>query len=290
MARPKRTFIDGAYGQIHLRVARPDRPTKPPLICVHMMPQSGRSFVKLLEAMSVERIVVAPDFPGYGESDPPSRSVTAEDYARSIWDVVDALGLGASHGCVDVFGIHAGAKLAVEATRQRPDEVRKIVLSSAAVLYPDEVAHLKSVLKPIPLDEEGTRFRHLWKLASGNRGGKVSLQMCATAFAEMLRGGDAFLQGHFAVFDYNLTFPDVLKTIRQPVALLNPGDELFEMTPRSMDFLPNAKLINLPDWKHGFLETHTDELAALIREWLDEPQPYTARNAANAPAFSQSTL
>lgn len=275
MTAPKRKFVDGSYGQIHLRIAKPEYPTKRPLVCAHMFPQSGRNFEAFVEAASEDRIVVALDFPGYGESTPPPHPISAAEYARSVWEVVDALSLCEAHGDVDLFGIHAGAKLTAEAVRQRPQDVNRVLLSSAAVMFPEEVARLKSVFTPIVLDEEGTRFNKLWEMVVKNRSPDMTLEMCAAGFAEMLRGGERYEWGHHAVFEYNLQFPDVLKSITHPVALLNPRDDLYAMTPRAMEYLPNAKLIDLPDWSHGFLEVHADKLTKLVHAWCDDTSSST---------------
>lgn len=270
MAEAKRLFVDGPYGQTHLRMATPEAPSRAPLICLHMFPQSGRNFERFVEAASGERVVVAPDFPGHGESDAPDMPITAADYARSIWSVVDALGLAGEDGKVDFFGIHAGAKLAVEAACQRPDDVRKVVLSSAAVFYSEELENLRKTFSPKPLDEAGTRFDCWWGMITRSRPSYMSLEMCADAFAEVLRGGEKYEWGHQAVFDYNLEFPERLKALAHPVALLNPRDELYDMTLRSLDYLQNAELFDLPDWSHGFLEAFAKETAGLVCGWLDK--------------------
>jgi len=234
-----------------------------------MFPQSGRNFARFVECASSHKRVVAPDFPGHGESDAPTSRISAEAYAASMWEVVDGIDLLDSHGSIDLFGVHAGAKLAVEMANQRPDDVNRLVLSSAAVLFPQEVERLKNSFEVIPLDEAGSRFRHLWQLVTRNRPESMTLEMCAAAFAEILRGGEQYEWGHHAVFDYNLRFPDVLKTLRHPVALLNPGDELYAMTRRSLDYLEDVTLFDLPDWGHGFLDTNTEEVTRIVNGWLD---------------------
>lgn len=108
MAEPKRHFIDGEHGQIHLRMAAPENPTQPPLDCLHMSPKSGRQFETFMRAASNDRIVVASDYPGYGESAPPPAEphVSIADYARSVWRVADALG----HTKVDLSAITPARK------------------------------------------------------------------------------------------------------------------------------------------------------------------------------------
>lgn len=285
MATLKRKFVDGAYGQIHLRIGSPEQPTKRPMICAHMFPQSGRNFEKFIETASTDRIIVALDFPGYGESTPPPHPISVAEYGHAIWEVVDAISLCKSHGTVDLFGIHAGAKLTVDAVRQRPNDVNRIVLSSPAVMRPEETARFKSIFTPIALDEDGTRFSRFWEMVVKDRDPGMTLEMCAAGFAEMLRGGESYEWGHHAIFDYNAHFPDILKTIKHPVALLNPGDELYEMTPRALEYLPNAKLIDLPDWTHGFLEVHAKKVTEVVHAWLDDetaPGKYTSDGFGNA--------
>lgn len=269
MSNLKRLFVNGRYGQVHARVSGPKTATRRPLVCLHMFPQSGRNFEYFIEAASEDRLVVAPDFPGYGESSSPPHPISAEDYASAMWDAIDALELCKVHGQIDIFGIHAGAKLAVELANQRPGSVNRIALSSAAVLDKSEIERLKGIFSPIKLDEDGSRFKHLWRLLVDNRGPEMSLEMCATSFAEMLRGGEGYEWGHMAVFEHNYKFADVLTKIQHPVALLNPGDELYKYTPRSAEFLPNCTLIDLPNWTHGYLEAHAEAAADIITDWMD---------------------
>ncbi len=266
----KREFVDGTYGQLHLRRVIPKRPTKRPLVCIHMLPQSGRSFVELLNESDDERVIVAPDLPGYGESDCPLEPIAASDYADSIWQVIDQLNLLDSHGSVDLFGIHAGAKLAVEVARQRSQAINKIVLASAAILTNEELEHLKSVFLPIELDPQGTRFKRLWEILVRNQGRKQSYQMMASAFSEMLRPGDNYEWGHYAVYQFNQIFPTILKSLETPIVLLNPKDDLYEMTKRTEAYLNNGVMIDCPHFEQGFLQTNAAELFELIAETLNE--------------------
>jgi len=282
MTKPTRLFVDGPYGQIHARVKCAERATRTPLVCLHMFPQSGRNFSQFLEKTRPDRSIAAIDFPGHGESAAPTHPISAEDYASAMWTAIDQLEFLSAHEQVDLFGIHAGSKLTVEMTAQRPNDVRKLVLSSAAVLLPDEVVELRKTFAPIPLDEEGSRFKHLWHLIVRNRPDYMTLEACAVLFAEMLRGGEKYEWGHHAVFEYNLKFPDVLRTIEQPVALLNPHDELSKMTLRSMEYLRNVELFDLPQWGHGFLEAFPEDIAEIVFNWLDGEPVSNVANVNNS--------
>ena len=62
----RKAYVDGAHGQIHLRIAnaRIDA-AKPPLICLHQSPKSGLEFDTFMRVASRDRMLVAPDYPGY---------------------------------------------------------------------------------------------------------------------------------------------------------------------------------------------------------------------------------
>ncbi|MEO0575428.1 MAG: alpha/beta hydrolase [Pseudomonadota bacterium] len=264
----QRQFVNGRYGQMHVRVSQAQKTQDRPLVCLHMFPQSSRSLSAFIAEMATDRMVIAPDFPGYGESDKPTSPIAASDYAASIWDVVDALELHAHDRTIDLFGIHAGAKLAAEFARQRPEAINRIALSSAAVLTEEEVSHIRTSLASIPLDVSGTRFQSIWNMLLRNRGNGVTLEMLATTLSEILRGGEQYDWGSRAVFDYNAEFANTLSTLTHPVCLMNPGDDLYAMTPRSMAFLQNGHLCDRPQWGQGFLETKPDEVAAYVRGFL----------------------
>ncbi|MCS7001854.1 MAG: alpha/beta hydrolase, partial [Dehalococcoidia bacterium] len=89
----RRAYIDNVYGQLHYRYAFPERPTARPLICFHLSPGSGRMYAPLLAAMAIDRVALAPDTPGFGESDPPPAPPTIADYAHAMDVFLDSLGL-----------------------------------------------------------------------------------------------------------------------------------------------------------------------------------------------------
>jgi hypothetical protein len=51
--------------------------------------------------------------------------------------------------------------------------------------------------------------------------------------------------------------------------ILNPGDDLWRHTRRAYSLLPEAEVVEREDWGHGFLDTRTDEAAALFEQFLE---------------------
>lgn len=263
----RRSFVDGPFGQVHIRMAGPDISTHLPLVCLHQSPKSGREFLKFMREASQARLVIAIDNPGHGESDlPPSESdATIENYARSAWAVIDALG----YDKVDLLGHHTGAKVATEMAYQRGDNVRRIVMVSALVLTPEEQADFKSQFQPIPIDEAGTRFKQMWEKCVEHRGIGVSLTDLADSFAENLRAGDAYEWGHQAAFNYNAHFPSRVKTLPHKIIVLNPGDMLFNLTPRVAPLLQNGEIIDHPEWEFGFMDAFAQDAAVAVERALN---------------------
>ncbi|MDA0676076.1 MAG: alpha/beta hydrolase, partial [Proteobacteria bacterium] len=132
----RRRYVDGPYGQVHLYEAGKTGVGQRPLVCFHQSPLSGRTFDAVMRAMGGERYIVAPDTPGYGLSDAPPAALSIEDYAKVQSAVIDALDLGD----MDVMGVHTGARIAVEFTRQHRDRVKHVVLVGAAVYTEEERA------------------------------------------------------------------------------------------------------------------------------------------------------
>ena len=133
----RRRYIDGSYGQIHIRIAAPEPEAgRVPLLCFHMSPNSSRIYQTFLGHMGTDRLAVAPDTPGFGESDPPPSQPSISEYAAAMTEVMDALGLDQ----VDVMGYHTGSETCVELALQQPDRVRKLVLTSAPIFSDEELA------------------------------------------------------------------------------------------------------------------------------------------------------
>lgn len=263
--RPRviRRFVEGAFGQIHVRTATPETQTARPLACLHMSPKSGRIYARFMQAMAADRVVIAPDYPGFGESDAPPAEphVSIEDYAQSLWDVVDELGLQQ----IDVMGYHTGSEVAVEAARQRPGAVGAIVLIGAPIFTEAELAEMHATYSHVDLDEDGTRFARMWKSVVAHRGPGMTLEMMAESFAENLRAGEKYEWGHRAAFAYARRFPEVLASLPHRITVFNPDDDLRTQTLRAPDYLKNGVVVDQPGWGHGFLDAHTDEAVRAVK-------------------------
>ncbi len=120
----RRTYVDGPYGQIHVRYSRPAQRRGPPLVCFHATPFSSRSYELFMEKIGTDRAVFALDTPGYGESDRPPAALSIPEYANALLSAIDALELTRE---IDLIGTDTGTRLAVEVAISRPSLVRRLI-------------------------------------------------------------------------------------------------------------------------------------------------------------------
>ncbi len=113
----RRAYADSRFGQLHYRIARPAQPSAaPPLLCLHQTPKSGWEYEPIMARLGEGRVVIAPDTPGYGDSDGPDAPTTIEAYAAVMAQLMDDLQASGAigPGPFDVMGLHTGAVLATE--------------------------------------------------------------------------------------------------------------------------------------------------------------------------------
>ena len=260
-----RAFGTYQHGQMHYRICRPGAPSRPALVCLHMSPSSGRIYQQLLSAMGTDRIAIAPDTPGFGETDVPPAPLEIADFAHANFGLLEQLGIDTP---VDVLGYHTGSLTSVEMARQRPTQVRRIVLVSAPIFTAQELDEFRTLYGKEEPSEDGAHLLSLWQAIRHWRDRNQSIELSMEHFAEHLRGGANAWWGHRAAFNYVLG--DVLPAIEQPTLVLNPEDDLHEHTLRSAELLKNGRIHELPGWSHGFIELYADDVAATLREFLDQ--------------------
>lgn len=264
-ATVRRAYVDGRRGQVHLRVAGGDEAGRPPLVCIHMSPMTGRTFEQFLGAIGTDRRAVAFDTPGFGLSDPPPAPPGIEDYAEDILSGIDALGIT---GSFDLLGYHTGSLISVALALHAPERVRRVIMISAPIFPPEERREFQQYYGHREPEMDGSHLVRRWKgfVYHHLRPG-VTLEHVADAFPEALLGRSIEWWGHRAAFDYDLAA--ALARVHQPLLILNTGDDLDIQTRRAEGLAPNSRILEVPGWGHGFLDLHTDDAATLVRSFLD---------------------
>ena len=136
--------VDGI--QVFYREAGP--PDAPVIVLLHGFPSSSRMFSQLFPLLSGSFHLIAPDFPGFGQSDAPSPSdfrYTFEHLAGCIRELLEQLNVTQYALYLQDYGGPVGFRIAV----QNPERVTALIVQNA-------VAHIEG------LSEAWTVRREWW--------------------------------------------------------------------------------------------------------------------------------
>ena len=133
---------------VRTRVLEAGSERAPTLVLLHGLFASHRSFEDVIEDLGTRFHVIAPDLPGFGESEKPSPARFAygiEAHAESVADLIAAFGVGRA----SVLGHAMGGAVALTLAAEHPELVQRLVLEDA-LAYP-HAQGFKSRLPLVPV-------------------------------------------------------------------------------------------------------------------------------------------
>lgn len=119
-----RDFVPTRFGSLHVRRSVPSRAEglRAPVVLLHEPSGSGTMFAALLPQLGRDRIVLAPDAPGRGDSDPLAASAPDGAEAAALEDLLAWLGEPA-----DLVACGGSGALAAQIAQQQPHGVRRLI-------------------------------------------------------------------------------------------------------------------------------------------------------------------
>lgn len=257
-------YVDGAAGQFHYRSCGSG---SPPLICLAPAPFSGLAFANILPLLAGTRQAVAPDYPGYGGSDPLKGTPSIATYAAAMLDFAQT---AFSSQPVDLLGFHSGCLVAVEMALQRRAAVGKMVLvdvpAFAAEARRDYRQRLSNSVTP---HEDLESLAALWERTIVTRKPFQSFEQRIELFAEMVRSGEAINAMFEAAFDYDVE--GRLPALDHPVTIIATDGSLAQPSYRAAKLLPQTTLIDRQDISGSVLDANAQETAHAILNALESP-------------------
>lgn len=152
-----RNLLDLRDLTLHYRSA--GDPEKPTLLMFHQTPSSSAMFETLARELAGDFHILAPDTPGFGDSEEGPGPVTMKYYAGVMRAFLDALEV---ERC-DMFGHHSGAGLALQLAHDFPECARRLALSGPPLL--DEAGR-RALLQRAPQlapREDGAHLLAAWR-------------------------------------------------------------------------------------------------------------------------------
>lgn len=271
----KRQYVNGPYGQIHVRIARP--PTRsaeryPPLVCFHYTPGSSRLYAALMPHLATDRVVIAVDTPGYGGSDAPAVQPTLADYAVAITEGLKQLGFGPGSGKqIDVVGHLTGSLIATELAVTQPRWVRRMVLAQApsfdAARRSSYVAEIKAMGEARQKDLRGQYLIDRLTRGLESLGPNDLPEAYTGIFIDSVTPAHKWIYGEVAAISYPAE--DVFPRVTQPVLLFTYQSSRPAEFERTAKLLRNVRVEAVADRGPRDWQTAPASVAATFRGFLD---------------------
>lgn len=258
----KCAYAERPHGLLHYRIVTPPAPRRPPVLVLHQSGSSGRCYEHFAAALGQDRVVVVPDTPGFGASDPLPQLPLIADFADVAASLVRELGFAT----VDVFGDHTGTKTAVELAVTRPELVRRIVLHSPVIFDDEELAKLRAKDDAIARwQDDGSHFMGSWNWRRGNMA-IAPIVLRQMEFVEALRSGPFAGHGHHAALQYAMA--ENLRKVRQKVCVLRLKD-YWDVIARARPLVQDGLFLELPDFGRESPTMRHRQLARIVQDFLD---------------------
>lgn len=280
---PVRDGIDLAYAQA-------GNPKSPTLILLHGFPTSSNQYRRLIPRLSDKYHVLAPDLPGFGSTvvyGDESSNLTFELLADALEGFVDALG-------VKTFAVYIfdyGAPTAFRFALRRPGTITAVI-SQNGNAYDEGLGQFWDPVKALWATQKGTpafdaALAPLAPLLSleatkgqytqgtpADRLDRIDPATYTLDYYQNLAGHADTQVSLFYDYRNNVTlypqFQSWLRDSRVPVlAVWGKGDEIFVPAGAEAFKRDTEAEVHLLDGGHFLLETHVDEVASLIRSFLE---------------------
>jgi pimeloyl-ACP methyl ester carboxylesterase len=259
-------------------------PKSPAVLLLHGFPTSSHMFRNLMPQLAGDYHVVAPDLPGFGFTDAPSRAdfkYTFDNLAKVIDAFTEKIGLKRYAIYIFDYGAPVGLRLALH----HPDRVTAIISQNGNAYEeglsagwnpiqkywqdpsPANRAALRDFLKP-----EATKWQYTHGVSDTSL---VAPEAYALDSALLARPGndeiqlDLFLDyaGNVALYP---KFQEYFRKKHPPLLAVWGQNDPFFLPPGAKAFSrdnPNAE-IHFYDTGHFALETHANEIGSEIRNFL----------------------
>ncbi|NKJ04299.1 alpha/beta hydrolase [Rhizobium sp. SG741] len=256
-------------------------PDEPKLLLLHGFPSSGHMFRDLIPLLADRYHIIAPDLPGFGQSDLPGRGHSFDSIAETIDRFTEIVGFDRYAVYVFDYGAPTGFRLAVK----HPERITAIISQNGnayeeglsegwnpiQAYWRDASEENRNALKPF-LEPESIA----WQYTHGAPDiAKVSPDGYSLDSFYMTRPGAVDVQ--FDLFgDYKSNvalypaFQTYFRTHKPRFLAVWGQNDPFFLPPGAEAFrrdIPDAT-VKFFDTGHFALETHAVEIAAAIRDFL----------------------
>jgi pimeloyl-ACP methyl ester carboxylesterase len=256
----------------------------PALLLLHGFPSASHMFRDLIPLLADRFHIVAPDLPGFGQSDMPARgkfAYTFDHLADVIGRFTEVIGLDRFAMYVFDYGAPTGFRIAVK----HPERISAIISQNGNAYeeglsegwtpiraYWQEPSQANREALRAFLTPETTRWQYTHGVASKTTVSPDGQSLDNFYLARP--GADDVQLDLFGDYKSNVAlypvFQNYFRTHRPPFLAVWGKNDPFFLPPGAEAFkrdIPNA-VVRFFDTGHFALETHANEIAAAIRDFL----------------------
>ena len=255
----KRGYASLSHGQIHFREV--GERGQPSILWIHQSPSSSEMYEALMAAMP-GYYHLAPDTPGFGQSDPlPDFSISK--FGDILADFLSHMTIQKSN----IFGHHTGASIAVSLTSNNPERVKKLALSGPPMLNDNFKKRILGLAVNEPLGEDGSHLTNLWNKISVKEQA-VPLSVLQRELSLSFKSMGINQQTYQAVADYDFE-SDVRKIAQSTLVFAGDQDPLLPCLEPAYEALQNGIKMVIPGGASYICETKTLQVAKLLTEFFE---------------------
>lgn len=150
-----RHFVRVGARRVHYRKAG----SGPTLLMVHQSPRSSAEYEPLMARWGRHFTCIAPDTPGFGQSDPLPGTPEIDEFSHALVELLDALGIQRTAA----YGFHSGGIILIGGAKRHPERITRLATGGYAVWTPEESAIFgQSYLPPFQPSGYGEHLTWLW--------------------------------------------------------------------------------------------------------------------------------
>ncbi len=266
----KRAFLDTEDGQIHYRIGGEGEA----LVLLHMNPRSSDEYRELMPILAQKYRVVAMDLMGFGDSDKPPRLYSVADYAKSVIDLLDELGIDKAF----FLGNHTGAFVSGEVTVIYPERVKKLILCNVAGFgEAGKVDLMQRFEEGFVIKEDGSHLMERWLARSRYIG---SHELNHRWVLDDLKCFGYPLYAVWAVGHYCMDAAERFCSIKCPTLIVWGIDDMEEFERLGLALakdrfflsqaIPHAKLVEFSNGTICMMNQIPNDISKIVVEFLSE--------------------
>jgi pimeloyl-ACP methyl ester carboxylesterase len=237
----KKGYVDTKRGQIHYRYTEYSS-ALPVLVMIHQTVSTSVMFEAVMSRLEKYYRIIAPDFPGYGNSFEPEKVPDISYYADVLLEAIDNLEVQDFHS----FGHHTGGGIALDMAVRFPKRVK--TLGMIGPIYADKAQ--RDVLRNITTEmarqivpkKDGSHLLIGWKMLETYGADQLPAEIHHREAMGHLTGWKACSQAFSAILEQD--FIALFKKVNVPLLIMCSHDDvLWPYFPKAREARPDAEAV-----------------------------------------------